>query len=327
MNHRPNLRPVRSEIRRTLRFNCVNTPHLQAARLVLGRPGYALHPEGPCRAALLALGVYRAIRGAPSEAAILAAAAVELQMGAASIFDDVADRDVAANGGPTPAEAIPLAITLLSCGSAAACRAVQHLATDEARQRSLMHFYRDSVASCGGQFLDARFETQEAITVEDALEMTSMKSGSLGRFAAAFSASIAETDEEMAGAFGDFGFDLFTYAQLVDDVRDAFAQAAGTSDLSRNKKTVPLVFFRSQRTREGRSRAKMGALPDGVSGHPRQEVHRSEAHLYGAIVAEAYLNRAKRRLARLKARHLAVQGLERLVQSLEFSPQATIAAP
>src|SRR5437773_3438732 len=59
---------------------------------LLRRPGYAFHPEGACRAGRLALEVHEAVAGEPpGRAALLAAAAVELQMEASYVFDEVAD--------------------------------------------------------------------------------------------------------------------------------------------------------------------------------------------------------------------------------------------
>ncbi len=62
--------------------------------------------------------------------------------------------------------------------------------------------------------------------------MTSLKAGSLGRFAAGLGASMATDDPEIVDLCGDFGFNLFTYLQLVDDLRDAFrgARYAGGPD-------------------------------------------------------------------------------------------------
>src|SRR2546422_5926211 len=87
---------------------------------LLRRPGYAFHPDGLCRAGVLALHVHEAVDRVPVDrGALLAAAAVEIQMEAAFVFDDVAD---AAPGG-TRGEDLGLAIALLTAGVAAATEA------------------------------------------------------------------------------------------------------------------------------------------------------------------------------------------------------------
>src|SRR2546422_1872739 len=90
---------------------------------LLCRPGYALHSDGLCRAGALALHVHEAVAREPvGRTALLAAAAVEIQMEAAFVFDDVAD---AAPGG-TRGEDLGLAIALLTAGAAAAQHAAAH---------------------------------------------------------------------------------------------------------------------------------------------------------------------------------------------------------
>src|SRR5262245_43448926 len=84
---------------------------------LLSRPGYVLHPEGACRAGALALEVNAAVTAEPcGSGALLGAAAVELQMEAAYIFDEVAD------SAPYDerSEHLALAIALLTAGFAAA---------------------------------------------------------------------------------------------------------------------------------------------------------------------------------------------------------------
>ena len=85
-------------------------------------------------------------------------------------------------------------------------------------------------------------------TTDEALTMTSLKAGSLGRFATGLGASMATEDPEIVNLCGEFGFNLFTYLQLVDDLRDACEAQDLRGDLMRHKKTLPVVFFHNSLT-------------------------------------------------------------------------------
>src|SRR2546425_1432472 len=129
---------------------------------LLGRPGYALHSDGLCRAGALALHVHDAVsRGPMGRAALLAAAAVEIQMEAAFVFDEVAD---AAPGG-TRGEDLGLAIALLTAGAAAAEEAA---ADSPDRSAALDHFCRAYSEACAGQCLDAALQGRGETTLEEA---------------------------------------------------------------------------------------------------------------------------------------------------------------
>src|SRR2546427_4529515 len=107
--------PLREQIQEVIATR-IAEPIRQDLVKLLRRPGYALHPDGLCRAGVLALHVHDAVsRQSMGRTALLAAAAVEIQMEAAFVFDDVAD---AAPGG-TRGEDLGLAIALLTAGAAA----------------------------------------------------------------------------------------------------------------------------------------------------------------------------------------------------------------
>src|SRR6266705_853390 len=85
------LGPLRQQIQEVIATRVSSAIREDLLKL-LRRPGYALHAEGACRAGRLALDVHEAVAGEPlPRAALLAAAAVELQMEASYVFDEVAD--------------------------------------------------------------------------------------------------------------------------------------------------------------------------------------------------------------------------------------------
>lgn len=179
---------------------------------------------------------------------------------------------------------------------------------------------------------------KDAVTASDALGMTALKAGGLGELAAVFGASLATDDTETVRLFGELGFNLFTYAQLVDDLRDAFPSQGSSSDWEQGKKTLPLLFFRNSlrekrldvRTHDGMMPAPTPAservsiiaahTPQGSSPDVTEEYDSSGAQVFGAIVAETFLNWAKDTLEVLKGLFPGtVEQLEQHISSLEIT--------
>ncbi len=317
---------LKQAIRQTVEAHCSETDFRESIVNALSRPGYALHLEGPCRAGGLTLEVYRAIRRTPDEVALQGAAAVELYMQAAYMFDAVADGETRLKSGTPAGEELAMAIALMACGSAAAAEAV----CGGGDLAPFLRFQANCVASCAGQSLDASFERRGSVSTDEALRMTCLKAGSLGRLAAGFGAGLATRDREAVSLFEDFGFNLMTYLQLMDDLRDACPSGAPRSDLERGKKTVPLAFFLSSPATE------QTVAPDGImraqewaqSGtEVRQRFEASGAGIFTALVAETFLNRAKKDLADLRLKIGTVEQLERLLIPLEVSPEEVAALP
>ena len=320
---------LRAEIRKAVELYCEEPISRETMLCALARPGFALHPQAPCRAGVLTLEVYQAISGSPSAAAIQAAVAVELHMQAAYMFDNVADRDRGPSDDLSPAEELALAIGLLSCGQAAAGEVAYTAGLDDSGLRLLLQWSRKCASSCcAGQFLDAYLEKRSLATTEEALKMTSLKAGSLGRFATGLGARVATEDPEIVSLCGEFGFNLFTYFQLADDLRDACPAQDLQRDLTRHKKTLPLVFFHNSLA-ERNPGVVCSIIPPEAWGKTGadvcQEFEASGARIFGAIVAEAFLNRAKSNLAGIKSRLGTVGNLEYFVRSFEISPQEVIA--
>jgi geranylgeranyl pyrophosphate synthase len=286
--------------------------HADLVRL-LSRPGYALHPEGRCRAGLFALEVYRSVRGGYDQTALMAAAAVELQMQSAYVFDEVSDGE----SEETRAEDLALAIALLIAGTATAAEASSGSPGGAAAMR---HFCATTGGACAGQFLDARLERRGGATLEEAHRMTRLKSGKLGAFAAGFAARLARVDVDAFPLFEGLGFNLFTCAQLVDDHRDG-CSPGGRSDLARSKATLPVVFFTRHTTVDSVARG------DGTLSSAIHNVYESSgASLYAAVLALAYLGRARADLRRLAERGCSIGPLGRFVEGVESEAASTLGA-
>ncbi len=314
---------ILNELRLTIE-NIVNDyctePSIKEALLrALARPGYALHPESSCRAGVLVLEVYRSIRGGISEGALLGAGGVELVMEACFMFDNVADEEVKPQYRVSSAEELSMAISLLATGIAAVHQAAQHSYSIGSKLALVSRYVSEFNAACAGQFLDAHLVGVGSCDSNKALQMTSLKAGGLGKSSAMVGACLAGGTPDVVDLFGEFGLNLFTYLQLIDDLRDACPVGEMDCDLVQNKRTVPLVFFYNslQPGNDGLNTTVRTEIDDLASA--RTEYIRSGAHLFGATVAEAYLNRARANLKDLKESLGAVETLERLVGSLEIS--------
>jgi geranylgeranyl pyrophosphate synthase len=307
----PLLAPLRGQIQEIIATR-VATPIHEELLMLLGRPGYALHPDGPCRAGTLALTVHEAVSRKPmGNTALLAAAAVELQMEAAFAFDEVAD----AAPGASRSEDLGLAIALLTAGTAAA---VEAAAGSPDRAAAMAHFCRAYSEACAGQYLDAALQGRGKATLEEALQMTCLKSGGLGRFVTGFAARVAGADADGAALFERFGDHTFTLAQLVDDLRDACAPGRN-SDLAQRKATLPVVFY--GRAIDAPAPVDGMLSPDGCNAYES-----SGAPLYAAILTHAYMSRAEEDVTLLARRGYAVGGLVAFLESMDSGAGATLSA-
>ncbi|HXH27696.1 MAG TPA: polyprenyl synthetase family protein [Candidatus Polarisedimenticolia bacterium] len=270
---------------------------------LLRRPGYALHPEGACRAGGLALQIHGAVsREPPGRTAYLAAAAVECLMDASYALDDVADNT--ADG--TCGTQIALATALVTAGVAAAVEAAAH---SPAPSVALEHFCRAYSESSAGQYLDAMLQQRGGATLEEALETTCLKSGGLGRFVTGFAARVAGADGDGIALFERLGDDIFTLAQILDDLRDA-CDPDEASDLAQGKATLPVVFY-------GRENERRVPADGMLSAEVRNRYESSGAPLYAGILAHAYMSRAEEDLVLLSRRGYDVEGLLRFLQDVD----------
>ena len=294
--------PLREQIRKVIATR-VARPIREDLMKLLARPGYAFHPDGLCRAGMLALHVHEAvIRETVGKAGLLAAAAVELQMEAAYVFDEVAD----AAPGAARSEDLGLAIALMTAGSAAAVEAT-HDSPD--RSAAMDHFCRAYGDACAGQFLDAALQGRGRASLEEALQMTCLKAGGLGRFVTGFMGRVIGADGDGVALLERFGHHTFTLAQLVDDLRDACAPGED-SDLARRKATLPVVFYGQ--------RIDSPAPVDGILSHQTCRTYESSgASVYAAILVHAYMSRAEEDLTLLVRHGYAVGGLVRFLESVD----------
>ena len=217
--------------------------------------------------------------------------------------------------GASRSEDLGLAIALLTAGAAAA---VEAAAGSPDGSAAMDHFCRAYSEACAGQFLDAALQGRGMATLEEALQMTCLKAGGLGKFVTGFMARVAGADGDGVALFERLGDHAFTLAQLVDDLRDACAPGQD-SDLAQRKATLPVVFY-------GRGIDSLAPLDGILSDRICNTYESSGAPLYAAILAHAYMSRAEEDLALLARHGYAVGGLVRFLESVDSGAEETLSA-
>jgi geranylgeranyl pyrophosphate synthase len=325
VNEKPGARleSLKARIQSEVAEHCPEPAQQKAALGVLGRPGFALHEKSKCRAGVLALEIYQAARGHLDDVAWLAATATELYIEAGFLFDDVADGDAEPVADSSLAAELALALTLESCAATIACNAADQAGgTGLTALRNLM---QSITTASAGQHMDALLAGGAAANTDEALKMTELKAGGCGTLVAGFAVELATDDLEVIRLFTEFGRNVFVYLQLVDDLRDAYAESGVPHDMIAGKNTVPLAYFRNGSATEP-VEGPGGTMPgtdvqDDQYGGYRREFEASGAGAFGAVVAEAYLNLARANLAALSIRLGSLDPLEQFLESIEFSPQ------
>lgn len=318
---------LRSEIRSVVESCCDAPDFCESILQVLSRSDFALHPEARCTAGILTLKICESISGTLTNAAFKVAVAVELYMEAGVLFDNVADQELETRQNMGVAGEMAIAIGLMSCGAKAACEAGKQMGSDSLGLNLMMRLQKDCLAGCSGQFLDGYLQKHDLVSTDEALEMTCRKSGSLGRSAATLGAIVATEDSGIIDLFAEFGFNLFTYLQLLDDLRDACPSDGYMRDLEQHKKTLPLTYFYNYLAQEYTG-PDSTTLPWECNRWSVEDIRReyslSGANMFCAIVAETFLNRAKSILETLRGRIRTVASLERYVSSMEIIPDEVL---
>ena len=190
--------------------------------------------------------------GGTAQAALPAAAAVELLHNFSLIHDDIEDGDELRRGRPTLWKqwGIPQAINAGDAMFAQAHLALQRLADcgvpAERVVRALRAFDGMCVHLTIGQHLDLSFETRDDVTTAEYMAMIEGKTAALVKACCQIGAIVAGADEARIEALGEFGHGLGLSFQLQDDVLGIWGDPAKTgkqgSDLAHGKKTLPVLF-------------------------------------------------------------------------------------
>jgi geranylgeranyl diphosphate synthase, type II len=185
--------------------------------------------------------------GANPEEALPQALAVELFHNFSLIHDDIMDKAPLRRGAPTVHEKWDANAGILS-GDAMLVLAYKELANckPEFLPALLRSFNLTALEVCEGQQMDMNFETQDAVTQEDYLQMICLKTSVLLGCALQMGAIVAGANEQDARLIYDFGCKLGIAFQIQDDILDVFGDPekfgkTQGGDLIAGKKTILML--------------------------------------------------------------------------------------
>ena len=180
-------------------------------------------------------------------AALPAAAAIELFHNFSLIHDDIMDNAPLRRGKKTVHEKYNTNTAILS-GDAALIFCYEELLKLQADKISLAIklFNKTALEVCEGQQLDMLFETKISVSVDDYLEMIRLKTAVLLGCALQLGAMLADANVKQQELIYEFGVQTGIAFQLQDDILDTFGnpetfgkQVGG--DIIQNKKTFLLL--------------------------------------------------------------------------------------
>lgn len=188
----------------------------------------------------------------PVEEVLPAAAALELFHNFTLIHDDIMDGAPMRRNLATVHEKWNTNVAILS-GDALMIRSFQELEYyDDKKYKSLNQLLQKTALEvCMGQQLDMDFETKEAVSEDEYLEMIRLKTSVLLGCACAFGGIIGDTTNENVEHLYGFGEQLGIAFQIQDDILDAFGETAAVGkqiggDILSDKKTILYTAFQSR---------------------------------------------------------------------------------
>ena len=231
---------------------------------------------------LMCVLVYEALAG-DAQAALPAAAALELLHNFTLIHDDIEDQDPTRHHRPTvwSVWGVPQAIN-----TGDGMYAVSRLAVQRLRERSfpadrILDFAclidQACVRVCEGQFLDISFESRTDVTVERYRSMAAKKTGALIAACAEGAAVLATDDRQVRASLARFGEAFGQAFQAYDDLLGIWATTERTGklemqDLVKRKKTLPVVLAFEKAT--PRVKTELAALFEPAAPLPATAVER-----------------------------------------------------
>ena len=143
---------------------------------------------------------------------------------------------------------------------------------------------------CEGELLQIGSRFRPDIGEERYLEIIRKKTGILYAAAARLGGVLGGADPELAGKLHDFGMELGTAFQIVDDCLDYDGEEGLTgkslgTDLRQGKVTLPLIYLR-EALPEGEREWLDGALRGPIAGEPETRVQRLVAE--HGVLGEAF---------------------------------------
>lgn len=246
-----------------------------------------------------------AAAGADEKIGIVGAVAIELIHNFSLLHDDIIDEDRERRHRSTAWAEFGVGRAIVA-GDTLATLALQILLEEPTPERvaATVSLAAATQAMIAGQADDMAFESRTTVSVEECIAMEQGKTGALLACAAALGATLAGAPPAVVDALYEFGANLGTAFQAVDDMLGIWGDPAATgkpvgSDLLRGKKTLPVA---TALERNDEAAAALRSILDGDIGE--EQVRRAAELLVESGVRE-------------EMRTLAVEHLERAAAALD----------
>jgi geranylgeranyl pyrophosphate synthase len=228
-------------------------------------------------------------------AAVRVAASVECLAAALDVLDEIEDGDQSLL---VESAGLPRALNASTALMFAAQNILSGLTMDGITPARVPEFSRAmsrlGLAATSGQHEDLSKTADSGLTVDEALQITRQKSGSLAACACVLGAMLGTTDQKILQLYETFGYDYGTMLQLSNDLHDA-QDLREKSDLRKLKPTVPIVFYARQSPKR-----VIGELnPEGV-------ISSGALHFTWAVI-ELQRKRCLQELEALRAQNQAIE--------------------
>ncbi|WP_329301603.1 family 2 encapsulin nanocompartment cargo protein polyprenyl transferase [Streptomyces sp. NBC_00659] len=281
-----------------------------------GNAGKAIRPA-------LVLTAVQAL-GGQREAAVRAAAAVELIHNFTLLHDDVMDRDTTRRHRPTAWTVFGDADAILA-GDALQALALGMLAEDPhpASSAAAARLAGCVVELCAGQHTDTAMEKlgPHEVTLDECLAMAEAKTGALLGSACAIGGLYAGAGTEDVEALDAFGREAGLAFQLIDDVIGIWGDPSRTgkpagADLTARKKSLPVVAALTSGTPAAAELAELYAAPyrEGELERTVLAVERAGGRDWAQVQAADRMSRAMHELSRAVPDPEAAGGLLALAE-------------
>jgi geranylgeranyl pyrophosphate synthase len=234
---------LREEVETVIELADIAPPLKEGVLWQLTQKGKVFYSgEGVCWA-ILPLLVCEAICGETRHTAP-GAAAIEFFFAAGDAFDDVEDHELEQSlvGVYGEEKALNIAVTLLMLSQRAVIRLRDQGIKPSTIVSAMEAMCSGGLRGCAGQHRDLAYEFEHDVSPETYLEMIELKSASLVEMACRVGAILSTNDLETVASYGLFGQNLGMAAQLMNDVQSIGTVHWTRSDISKKKKTLPIIF-------------------------------------------------------------------------------------
>lgn len=195
--------------------------------------------------------------GGDWQAALPAAAAVELIHNFSLIHDDIEDNSSLRRGRPTvwknwgEAQAINTGDALFALANLSLMNLEKTLSWETVLQAGKL-FHTACLRLTQGQHLDILFENLDQVSLEEYWQMVSGKTAALLAFSMEVGALCASVPEDLQSNYRDFGHYLGLAFQAQDDILGIWGNQeqigkSNTGDLVTGKKTLPVLYGLTQK--------------------------------------------------------------------------------